>query len=93
MVDFINFSFIQFPVFNIADIGVTVGMLVFFIALLIRTIREGKATPKIAETVQEALTPSVAAPEPAEEEAQVVALITSDGEHIPLDETGGEEER
>lgn len=40
VVDFINFGFIDFPVFNIADIGVTVGMVVFFVALLIRTFNE-----------------------------------------------------
>ncbi len=48
VVDFINFSFIDFPVFNIADIGVTVGMVVFFVALLIRTFREGKTSPEVA---------------------------------------------
>ena len=32
--DFIEFSFIQFPVFNIADIGVTCGFAILIIALL-----------------------------------------------------------
>lgn len=35
VVDFINFSFIDFPVFNIADIGVTCGFVLFFICLLL----------------------------------------------------------
>ncbi len=34
VVDFINVSFMDFPVFNIADIGVTCGFVVFFISLL-----------------------------------------------------------
>lgn len=42
VVDFINASFVDFPVFNIADIGVTVGMVLFFVALLVRTFAESK---------------------------------------------------
>lgn len=45
VVDFINVSFIDFPVFNVADIGVTVGMVVFFVALLVRTLIEAKRKP------------------------------------------------
>ena len=33
--DFIEFSFFDFPVFNIADIGVTCGFVLFFLGLLL----------------------------------------------------------
>lgn len=36
VVDFIEPTFIDFPIFNIADIGVTCGFVIFFIALLVR---------------------------------------------------------
>lgn len=35
VVDFIEFTFIDFPVFNIADIGVTCGFVVFIIGMLL----------------------------------------------------------
>ena len=35
VVDFINFTFIDFPVFNVADIGVTVGIALLMISLLL----------------------------------------------------------
>lgn len=41
VVDFIEFTFIDFPVFNIADIGVTCGFVIVFISLLIRWHHEG----------------------------------------------------
>lgn len=34
VVDFIDFAFMDFPVFNVADIGVTCGFVLFFCALL-----------------------------------------------------------
>ena len=34
VVDFIDFTFIQFPVFNIADIGVTCGFVIVVISML-----------------------------------------------------------
>ena len=36
VVDFINFSFMDFPVFNIADIGVTCGIVIFLVAFFMR---------------------------------------------------------
>ncbi len=36
VVDFINFSFMDFPVFNIADIGVTCGIVIFLGGYFIR---------------------------------------------------------
>ncbi len=36
VVDFIEPTFIDFPIFNVADIGVTCGFIVFFIALILR---------------------------------------------------------
>lgn len=35
VVDYINFTFIDFPVFNIADIGVTCGIVLFLIGCLL----------------------------------------------------------
>ena len=35
VVDFINVCFIQFPVFNIADIGVTCGVVIFLVSFLL----------------------------------------------------------
>ena len=35
VVDFINACFIQFPVFNIADIGVTCGVVIFLVSFLL----------------------------------------------------------
>lgn len=35
VVDFISLSFIDFPVFNIADIGVTCGLVLFMIGLIV----------------------------------------------------------
>lgn len=42
VVDFINLSFMDFPVFNIADIGVTCGVVLFLFAVIL----EYRATPK-----------------------------------------------
>ena len=36
VVDFIEPTFIDFPIFNVADIGVTCGFIIFFIALIVR---------------------------------------------------------
>lgn len=35
VVDFIEFGFISFPVFNVADIGVTCGFVIFLISMLL----------------------------------------------------------
>lgn len=40
VVDFINFVFIDFPVFNIADIGVTCGIVLFLIGFFLREQKE-----------------------------------------------------
>ncbi len=42
VVDFIDLAFMKFPVFNIADIGVTCGLILFFISYLIRDRKESK---------------------------------------------------
>lgn len=42
VVDFIEPVFIDFPVFNIADIGVVCGCILFFIGLFVRSYREDK---------------------------------------------------
>ena len=34
VVDFVDFTFIDFPVFNVADIGVTCGFVVFIASML-----------------------------------------------------------
>ena len=43
VIDFIDLTFMDFPVFNIADIGVTCGLVIFLIAWLIRGHREDAA--------------------------------------------------
>lgn len=43
VIDFIDLTFMDFPVFNIADIGVTCGLVVFLIAWLVRGHREDAA--------------------------------------------------
>lgn len=48
VIDFIDLTFIDFPVFNIADIGVTCGLVIFLIAWLIRGHREDAAAEKKA---------------------------------------------
>lgn len=42
VIDFIEPTFISFPVFNIADIGVTCGFVLFLIGLLLRERRDAK---------------------------------------------------
>ena len=92
VVDFINVSFMDFPVFNVADIGVTVGMVVFFVALLIRTFQEAKRKPGQREDLADgikadgamvslAVSDAPAAESFAEEDdgAEVVAIIDSVG--------------
>lgn len=43
--DFIEFSFFDFPVFNVADIGVTCGFVLLFIGLALEWRRDAKARP------------------------------------------------
>jgi signal peptidase II len=42
VVDFICTTFIDFPVFNVADVGVTCGVVLFLIAAVTDTVRESK---------------------------------------------------
>ena len=75
VIDFINPTFIDFPVFNVADIGVTVGMIVFFVALLIRTFMEARR--KLPEEVM--LGAQVKEEAPVDDDtAEVVAVIVDD---------------
>lgn len=64
VVDFIEFTFIQFPVFNIADIGVTCGFVIFLLAMFFAWSREDRraadeaaATNSSAETPESLLEP------------------------------------
>ncbi len=43
VVDFIDTTFIEFPTFNVADIGVTCGFVLFFLGMLWASRTEGKA--------------------------------------------------
>lgn len=45
VIDFISCAFVDFPVFNVADIGVTVGVVLFIISILIegREVSDGTA--------------------------------------------------
>ena len=89
VVDFINLSFIEFPVFNIADIGVTVGMIIFFVALLARTASEARVLRStggqidVSEEVADRASSTLSRPG-SEPEAEVVALLESDGTVVEL---------
>lgn len=50
VVDFIQTAFMNFPVFNIADIGVTCGFVLFIIGLFAHTLKEPAASPAAADT-------------------------------------------
>ena len=49
VVDFIEPTFIDFPIFNIADIGVTCGIILFFVSLLIHERTEAKRAARGSE--------------------------------------------
>ena len=40
VVDFIDFTFMDFPVFNVADIGVTCGVAIFIVAMVASMLKE-----------------------------------------------------
>jgi len=42
VIDFIEFTFIDFPVFNVADIGVTCGFVIFILAFFVREHKRSK---------------------------------------------------
>lgn len=46
VVDFIEFSFISFPVFNIADIGVTCGFIILLISIIFSWLKEDRLRKK-----------------------------------------------
>lgn len=46
VIDFINAKFIDFPVFNVADIGVTCGIAIFLVAMLLH---DWRSRPEKAE--------------------------------------------
>lgn len=49
VVDFIDTTFIEFPTFNVADIGVTCGFVLFFIGMLWSMRRDERAAAPVAE--------------------------------------------
>lgn len=65
VVDFIDTTFIEFPTFNVADIGVTCGFVLFFVGMLWGMRRDGLTTacadagqPGAADAANEAAGPS-----------------------------------
>ncbi|MGI6046063.1 MAG: signal peptidase II [Eggerthellaceae bacterium] len=42
VLDFIDLSFMNFPIFNVADIGVTCGVVIFFLGIILRLKSERK---------------------------------------------------
>lgn len=49
VVDFIESTFIDFPIFNIADIGVTCGIILFIVSLLVHERTEAKRAARGSE--------------------------------------------
>ena len=49
VVDFIEPTFIDFPIFNVADIGVTCGIILFIVSLLIHEHIEAKRAVRGSE--------------------------------------------
>ena len=49
VVDFINVTFMDFPVFNIADIGVTCGIVAFFVFVIFFDFKEDAAKEQMPE--------------------------------------------
>ena len=47
--DFINFTFMSFPVFNVADMGVTCGVVIFLVGFLVCSGRRERARAAQAE--------------------------------------------
>ena len=86
VIDFINPTFIDFPVFNVADIGVTCGMIVFFVALLVRTFMEAKL--KVPEDVTVGAHAKEEAP--VDDAAEVVAVIVNDVIQPAADSSGAD---
>ncbi|MCL1798433.1 MAG: signal peptidase II [Eggerthellaceae bacterium] len=66
VVDFIEFAFIDFPVFNVADIGVTCGFALFALGMALRWNREGR---KVVPAAMEAGPAAVSEAGPATTEA------------------------
>lgn len=52
VVDYIEFVFIDFPVFNIADIGVTCGVVLFIVALVVEVFSSNKENKSGSETAK-----------------------------------------
>lgn len=50
VVDFIDLTFMDFPVFNVADIGVTCGIVIFLIGWLVRQRREDEQRSQGGQT-------------------------------------------
>ena len=49
VVDFINVTFMDFPVFNVADIGVTCGIVAFFVFVIFFDFKEDAAKGQMPE--------------------------------------------
>ena len=60
VIDFLEFTFIDFPVFNVADICVTVGTVLMFLYLLFidKTLFAHKKNPKLEEATGEEVLPN-----------------------------------
>ncbi len=55
VIDFIDPIFIDFPVFNVADIGVTCGIVIFLIALIVQWCKRGNANKSDKNDIDQAV--------------------------------------
>ena len=58
VIDFIEPTFIDYPVFNVADIGVTCGVVLFLVGLFVRMGREERARAAAKDATRDAERPA-----------------------------------
>lgn len=85
VVDFIDLAFMDFPVFNIADIGVTCGFVLFFATLVYSWRKDGESETQNQSENQNAAAKALGSAEKAQSTAESSAAAGGACEH-PLNE-------